>query len=433
MGSANRFQSLTNVQPSQVLTQFERGSVAVIGAGVIGLTTALNLQQQGFQVTLIDAEGVAAGASFGNAGHIATEQVFPLASTGLLWQLPTLLRQGTLALRWSALWSERRFFWRFLTSMCPSTWLQSHRVLRQLCTQAMPAWQRLLAQYQLSDFIQTRGNVLVFEGPDAEKNAAEQQQSYASAGVACRVLSQQQTAALCPGLSSIVRCSLYFEQTGHCISPGLLCQRLAQAFCDAGGTIQLDRVTALQPTDGVVVALASGAAVRYRQVVLCTGAASNPLLRPLGINLPLTAERGYHQHVQLSEQPKLAVASFDRKMILTPMVDGLRICGLVEFAGVGAQPDWRHLQGLQTHAKALWPALAQQTGQCSTQWSGERPTIADSLPVVGDSGVAGIWLNLGHQHLGLTFAAYSAELLLGAMLGNAAVNLLPALSCQRFK
>lgn len=433
MGSANRFQALTNVQPSQVLTQFERGSVAVIGAGVIGLTTALNLQQQGFQVTLIDAKGVAAGASFGNAGHIATEQVFPLASTGLLWQLPTLLRQGTLALRWSALWSERRFFWRFLTSMCPSTWLQSHRVLRQLCTQAMPAWQRLLAQYQLSDFIQTRGNVLVFEGPDAEKNAAEQQQSYASAGVACRVLSQQQTAALCPGLSSIVRCSLYFEQTGHCISPGLLCQRLAQAFCDAGGTIQLDRVTALQPTDGVVVALASGAAVRYRQVVLCTGAASNPLLRPLGINLPLTAERGYHQHVQLSEQPKLAVASFDRKMILTPMVDGLRICGLVEFAGVGAQPDWRHLQGLQTHAKALWPALAQQTGQCSTQWSGERPTIADSLPVVGDSGVAGIWLNLGHQHLGLTFAAYSAELLLGAMLGNAAVNLLPALSCQRFK
>lgn len=430
MRSANPSQSLASDLP---LTQFERGSVAVIGAGIIGLTTALNLQQQGFRVTLIDAEGVAAGASFGNAGHIATEQVFPLASSGLLRQLPKLLRQGTLALRWSALWSERRFFWRFLTSMRPNRWLQSHRVLRQLCVQAMPAWQRLLQHYQLSDLLKTHGNLLVFEGPDAEKHAAEQQQSYAAAGVACRVLSQQQTAALCPGLSSIVRCSLYFEQTGHCISPGLLCQRLAQAFSDAGGTIQLDRVTALHSADGVAVTLSSGAAARYHHVVVCTGAASNQLLSPLGIKLPLTAERGYHLHVRLSEQPQLAVASFDRKMILTPMVDGLRICGLVEFAGVGAQPDWRHLQGLQTHAKALWPALAQQTGQCSTQWSGERPTIADSLPVVGDSGVAGIWLNLGHQHLGLTFAAYSAELLLGAMLGNSAVNLMPALSCQRFK
>lgn len=433
MGTVHPCQQTANDESSGAQTS-HRGAVAVIGAGVIGLTSALQLQQQGFSVTLYDAQGVAGGASFGNAGHIATEQVFPLASTGLLWQLPKLLRQGTLALRWRAIWSERRFFWHFLKSMRPAAWRRSHQVLRHLCQQAMPAWQRLLSAHQLTELFVPRGNLLVFEGAAAETNALSQQQTYAAAGVVCQVLTQAQTRALCPGLASSVRCSLWFEQTGHCVSPGTLCQKLAQVFCQAGGTLLLEQVVSVQPTSQqqVLVHLASGTASQFQQVVLCTGAASHPLLRPLGIRLPLTAERGYHVHTPLAQMPSMAVASFDRKMILTPMHDGLRACGLVEFAGVGAHPNWHHLTGLGAHAKALWPALAAQ--ESTTSWSGERPTIADSLPVVGESGIAGVWLNLGHQHLGLTFAAYSAELLLSAMTGAAdsSVNILAALSRQRF-
>lgn len=447
-----------------------KASIAVIGAGVIGLTSALQLQQQGFAVTLIDAEGVAAGASFGNAGHIATEQVFPLASTGLLWQLPRLLRQGTLALRWRAIWTERRFFWHFLQAMRPAKWRRSHHALRQLCEEAMPAWQRLLAAHQLSDLLVPHGNLLVFEGPKAHQHAQQQQQFYAAAGVACQLLTHAQTQALCPGLADSVQCSVWFEQTGHCVSPDLLCQQLAKAFCQAGGTLLIDRVTAVQ-TSGhtssacsstsiaaskVTLQLASGAAeAQFQHVVICTGATSQSLLRPLGIELPLTAERGYHLHQPLLAQPTMAVASFDRKMILTPMADGLRACGVVEFAGVGQTPDWRHLQRLNQHAQALWPAwqdvsvirkeptnyvpttllpaTEDTTAQITSSWSGERPTLADSLPAIGESGIKGVWLNLGHQHLGVTFAAYSAELLLDALQGNPAVNIMPSLSPQRFK
>lgn len=452
-----------------------KASIAVIGAGVIGLTSALQLQQRGFAVTLIDAEGVAAGASFGNAGHIATEQVFPLASTGLLWQLPRLLRQGTLALRWRAIWTDRRFFWHFLQAMRPAQWRRSHQVLRQLCEEAMPAWQRLLAVHQLSDLLLPHGNLLVFEGPKAHQHAQQQQQFYAAAGVACQLLTRAQTLALCPGLADSIQCSVWFERTGHCVSPGLLCQQLARAFCQAGGKLLIDRVTAVQTsghtsaqsskksqatptqTSEVTLQLASGAAdQQFQHVIICTGAASHSLLQPLGITLPLTAERGYHLHQPMPFQPTMAVASFDRKMILTPMSDGLRACGVVEFAGVGQKPDWRHLQRLNQHAKALWPhwqdaskpstgqtstgqttilptAVAATTTEFTTRWSGERPTLADSLPAIGESGIKGVWLNLGHQHLGLTFAAYSAELLSDALLGNSTVNFMNSLSPRRFK
>lgn len=418
----------------------ERSStVAVIGAGIIGITSALQLQQQGFKVTLIDAHGVAAGASFGNAGHIATEQVFPLASRSLLRQLPKLLWQGTLALRWRALWSERRFFWQFLSAMRTQKWQQSHQVLRHLCQHSLPAWQRLLSKYQLDHLLVAKGNLLVFEGRDAHENATAQWQQYQAAGVKCQLLTQVQTRLHCADLASSVQCSLWFEETGHCVSPGLLCQQLAAVFQRQGGHIEIAQVHSVTPTAAGQVDVVSGPmarSTRFHKVVICAGAQSTRLLKPLGIDLPLTAERGYHLMLAQSTtaaMSTLAIASYDRKMIMTPMCDGMRVCGIVEFAGQGAGENWQHLPRLLGHAQQL---LSQEFNWTDLQpvqrWSGERPTIADSLPVIGESGAPGIWLNVGHQHLGLTFAAYSAELLLGSILGNTSVNMLYQLRRKRF-
>lgn len=407
-------------------------TVAVIGAGVVGLTTALQLLQRGYQVQLFEGESVAAGASSGNAGHFATEQVFPLAQASLLWSVPRFLINplGPLAIRPRALWTERRFFWHYLASMWPARWRQSHQQLKTLCEASIAAWQHLLSAEGLSALVVQQGNLLVFEGEDAIQQANAQQHHYQAGGVAVEFWDASAVQKQCAGISDTVRCALYFPQTGHCMSPLKLCQALAQAIERRGGIVHIARIDQLQPSaDGVTI---HGAESSWHvdEVVLCTGVHANELLKPLGLWVPMTAERGYHLQINSSAMPPMAVASFNRKMIMTPMHGGLRLAGTVEFAGIDALPNWQRAKALRSHGEALWPSL--RGGAEVSMWSGQRPTCADSLPVVGASGVPGVWLNFGHQHLGLTLAAVTGLWLVEAMQGYNRVNSLEHLSINRF-
>jgi glycine/D-amino acid oxidase-like deaminating enzyme len=136
----------------------------------------------------------------------------------------------------------------------------------------------------------------------------------------------------------------------------------------------------------------------------------------------LEAERGYHLMTSPASLPSIPVASFDRKMIMTPMQHGLRLAGTVEFAGITAADNWQRAKLLRRHGEALWPELASTMSQVGPEacWSGLRPTLADSLPVISQSHLPGLWLHFGHQHLGLTLAATSTELLLQCIAGDAA-------------
>lgn len=407
-------------------------TVAVIGAGVVGLTTALQLLQQGYQVMVFERETVGAGASSGNAGHFASEQVFPLAHASLLWSVPKFLLNplGPLAIRPRALWSERRFFWHYLQSMWPAKWRYNHQILRSLCQQAIDAWQQLLASEALSQLLVQQGNLLVFEGQTAMQQALKAKQHYQAGGVDVELWSAADVQQYCAGIHQSVQCALYFPGTGHCVSPLQLCQALQQAIERRGGVFHVAEVQQLQPSDHGITVQAKSNCWQVDDVVLCTGVHANTLLEPLGLWVPMTAERGYHLEIKALAMPPIAVASFNRHMIMTPMQTGLRLAGTVEFAGIDALPNWQRAQSLRRHGEALWPSL-REYGEVS-MWSGQRPTCADSLPVVGASGVPRLWLNFGHQHLGLTLAAVTSRWLVDAMQGCAKVNSLDALSIRRF-
>ena len=394
----------------------------VIGAGVIGLVTACRLQQQGQQVLLLDKHGVGAGCSYGNAGHLATEQVFPLADAALLPKLPGFLLDplGPLAIRPGYFWRALPFFYHFLRQMLKAPRQANTAALKVLLKDAIPAWQRLARDAGCADLLRYQGSLLVFEHSslaEVERVA----QGYREHGVALEILTQPQLLQQYPGLSAEIRHAILFTEVGHTLSPSLLNQRLYQWFLAMGGQFEQQQVLAMNATTTSQVQLTLATKqISAQTVVLCTGAYSKQLLKPLGYRLPLEAERGYHLMTSPASMPTIPVASFDRKMIMTPMQHGLRLAGTVEFAGLTAADNWQRAQLLRQHGEALWPQLAGTISQVGPEacWSGLRPTLADSLPVISKSRLPGLWLHFGHQHLGLTLAAISTELLMQLMAGE---------------
>lgn len=405
-------------------------ATVVIGAGVIGLVTACRLQQQGQQVLLLDANGVGVGCSYGNAGHLATEQVFPLADAALLPKLPGFLLDplGPLAIRPRYFWRALPFFYRFLRQMFKAQRQANTLALKVLLQDAIPAWQRLAKDASCTDLLRYQGSLLVFEQCSLVQ-VEQVARGYREHGVALDILTQKQLQHYYPGLSGAIRYAILFKEVGHTLSPSLLNQRLYQWFLAMGGRFEQQQVLAIEAATEPAIATSVTSSLQITlatkqisasTVVVCTGAYSQRLLKPLGYRLPLEAERGYHLMTSPPSLPSIPIASFDRKMIMTPMLHGLRLAGTVEFAGLNASDNWQRATLLRRHGEALWPELASAISQVGPEacWSGLRPTLADSLPVISQSHLPGLWLHFGHQHLGLTLAASSTELLLQCLAGD---------------
>lgn len=426
----NNQKNLTGQSSQQAAAGIVNAATVVIGAGVIGLVTACRLQQQGQQVLLLDANGVGAGCSFGNAGHLATEQVFPLADASLLPKLPGFLLDplGPLAIRPRYFGQALPFFYHFLRQMFKAPRQANTAALKVLLQDAIPAWQRLAKDAGCSDLLRYQGSLLVFEQQSLSQGqlmalVEQVAQSYREQGVALEILTPKQLQQQYPGLSATIRAAILFTEVGHTISPALLNQRLFAWFLAMGGRFEQQQVLAIAPAEASPLQLTLAAKnINANTAVLCTGAYSKQLLKPLGYQLPLEAERGYHLMTSPPSMPTIPVASFDRKMIMTPMQHGLRLAGTVEFAGLSAPDNWQRARLLRCHGEALWPELAGAISRIGPEacWSGLRPTLADSLPVISRSCLPGLWLHFGHQHLGLTLAAGSTELLINIIRGDGA-------------
>ncbi|MFC3031400.1 NAD(P)/FAD-dependent oxidoreductase [Pseudoalteromonas fenneropenaei] len=385
-------------------------SVAVIGAGIIGLCTALELTKRGIAVTLFDGKGVAMGCSFGNAGHFATEQVFPLAEPSLLTKLPRMLfdKTGPLRLDWRYLGKALPWFWRFLLNMQKRHFVVHSQALRALNEAALPAYQRLLGE-SYATLINANGSLLTFEHQDfalVDKLAAQ----FRAQGVAVKVLRGQEIQALEPELGRNVQQALWFTEVAHSSDPHTLCLTIKAQLDSAQVQFNQAHIKHIySSSQGVIVTTVDDEQHRFDELVIAAGAWSKPLVKQLGFNVPLDTERGYHAMLNCANPITRPVASADRQFIITPMAMGLRLAGTVEFAGLNAPENHQRAQVLLPHAQALIPTLAGDT--ISSTWMGCRPSLPDSLPVIGTSPKhSNIHFAFGHQHLGLTQGAITAEL-----------------------
>lgn len=384
----------------------------VIGGGFVGAAAAWRLQQAGFATTLVDAGDPARAASFGNAGHLAGEQVAPLASVTTLLSIHKRLYSagGPAAFPPRDIGAWLPFGLRFIAAT--ARYEEGARALKALVAAALPAWYRLAAEVGATELIREQGHFVVWEKQATAqagiRAACATDYGYANA----RPASDGEIAMLARRLAIKPAGAVRFSGTGQVVDLQALRGRLDDAFRQAGGTKRIGIVARLDIENGRARAfLADGTAMDAERILVAGGAWSGKLLREIEGPVPLIAERGYHIDTTVSEaewpRDLPPIAFGDRSAIVTRFANTLRMTSFTEFSRVDAPSDPRKWAKLDAHAVAL----GLPKGSARTRWIGNRPTLPDYIPAIGRSRkAANLLYAFGHQHLGVTLAAITGEL-----------------------
>ncbi|MEM5513983.1 FAD-dependent oxidoreductase [Pseudoalteromonas sp. AS84] len=394
------------------MAEQNKQQIAVVGAGIIGICCALNLQRAGFDVTLYDENGLAQGCSKGNAGHFATEQIFPLAHPSLLKKLPGMLFNplGPLRIDWRYLIQALPWFWLFTKNMRSKIYKTNTLALKALNKSAIIAYDNLLNEFNLGHLLTKKGSLLTFElTPLNQINTIYN--NFIAQGIAVELLSAEEVKLLEPNLSETITYALLFKDVAHSVDPHLFCLNLAAQFSALGGNFCQQKITSVKLTEKVFTLGNNEQTFTADKVVIAAGAWSKPLIVPFGYKVPLDTERGYHCMLASNYGLTRPVASAERSFIMTPMSQGLRIAGTVEFAGTQREMNNKRALALLPNAKAMLKNTAPPL-QPSSIWMGCRPSLPDSLPVIGEAPYhPNLFFAFGHQHLGLTQGAITSELI----------------------
>ena len=394
--------------------------ILVLGAGIVGVSAALNLQRRGLRVTLADRQAPGEGASYGNAGILVPGGIVPVPVPGLLRKAPGMLLRGTgpLFLRWAYLpvllpWlcrylrhGQDRHVRRIAAALMPIVGdsLEEHRALAR----GTPAEAHIRKQPYLMAY---------------RDRAAFEADSYGWAirrdlGIGWREYQGGAVRELEPALGPDYRFIAALEASHGAIDgPGDYVKALARSFVAAGGVFEKAALTGFEQAGGRVTGVRFGdTAIRAEKILVAAGAWSARVLKQLGQAIPLESERGYHAELwSPSGGPTHPIMLCDRKVAVTPMTGRIRFAGLVEFGGLDAGPR-RAPQRALGAATAAFPGM---TWQRETEWLGHRPAPADSIPYIGAVPAhPNVYTAFGHHHVGLTGGARTgrviAELIAGA-------------------
>jgi D-hydroxyproline dehydrogenase len=387
----------------------EQDTIAVIGAGVIGAAVAFALAREGRRVLLLDrAEPGIAGASFGNAGHIAAELVQPLPSPGLLFGFWRQLFCFDGALDLPARQALRMLPWirRFAAAALQRA--ENTRQLAPLVRPAAAAWADWLEQIGRPDLLRRHGHYEIGFGRRAQALMRAQADLMNQLGVKTRQVSAEQLLPLQRAAHARMAAGLWFEDSAHVVDPLGVVRALTAAALGRTATLRRLDVRALRSVGGMIEVLSDQPPLRIHCAVVCAGMGSQRLLAPFGLHAPLQAVRGYH--IELPGQAPLldAPVVYTREHVLvTPMAGRLRASSYMEFSAPDTPADPRKPARLRRKVLALGHACEPD----GPSWVGARPVLPDYLPGIGRaSGTPKLFYAIGHQHIGLTIAPITAEL-----------------------
>ena len=392
----------------------------VVGAGVVGINVALALRQRGFAVTVVDERGPGLGTSYGNAGCIATAEITPISMPGLIWQVPRMLMDplGPLAIRWSYLPQLTPWLWRFWRAGTPARVRAITASLGALVGRAWVDWNEVIAAARIDDLFVRQGALFVYTTEEGFRAGDEEWALRRSHGVRTEVLDSAAIRELEPALSQRFQHGYFIPDWGHVLDPHRVVARLADHLRALGGDIRIARAQDIQFAEGRpgAVLLEGGDVLTLDALAICGGAWSRALCRRVTGDVPLDTERGYNTTlpnpgVQLTRPVCPAESSF----LMTPMNEGLRIGGAVELAGLEAPPNFSRARALLELGRQALPELDTTGGR---EWMGFRPSMPDSMPVIGLApSHANVALAFGHGHLGLTEAATTGRLVAELLSG----------------
>jgi D-amino-acid dehydrogenase len=396
--------------------------VIVLGAGMIGVSTALHLQKRGRSVTLLDRRGPGEETSFGNTGIIQREGVVPYPfprQIGLMVQYALNMRPEA-NLHWSALPTIAPWLYRYWAASTPSRLAATAEAARPLIERCVVEHEALMADAGITSMMRHTGYLRFYRTPAALNAEIVQDEAWRKTyGINYEVIDGRKLSELEPHLRGGDAGGVWMPQPVSVSDPGGVTKGYARLLTDRGGRLLTGDARTLTSTRGGWQVRTSEGPVTAPAVVVALGPWSGDLLEPLGYRIPLGVKRGYHMHFKAHGNATLnrPVIDVQYGYALTPMVQGIRLTTGAEFALRDAPPTPVQLNRAEPLAREIFPLGERVDAQ---PWLGRRPCLPDMLPIVSQAPKhEGLWLNFGHHHLGFTMGPVTGRLLAEMMTGEA--------------
>ena len=387
--------------------------VAVIGAGIVGVSTAIWLLRDGHQVTLIDRKGPGEGTSHGNGGVLASCSIIPVTVPGLLKKAPGMLFDPNqpLFLKWSYLPKLAPWLVRYLRNANADAVRHRAAALAPIIGDSLADHQALAAGTGAEKWITPSDYVFVYRDRAHYNGDAFGWGVRRDHGLQWDELEGKAWQEYEPSFGPDLGFGARFGNHGRITDPGRYVKDLAAHAETLGAKLRIGEVTDIARDNGRVSGLRlGGETLACDEVVLATGVWSGPLARKLGVEVPLESERGYHLELwEPSVMPRAAVMIASGKFVATPMDGRLRLAGIVEFGGLDAPASRAPFKLLEKNIRDAIPGISWKH---TVEWMGHRPSVADSIPLIGEApSLKGAWFGFGHDHVGLTGGPKTGRLL----------------------
>jgi len=402
-------------------------SITVLGAGSIGISTAIHLQQRGWEVTLIDRKKPANETSYGNAGVINASSFIPLNNPALFKKIPSLLLNNKPYLRYQLSHVLRNLPWlyHFLHRARPATMQATVTALNQLTAHALDEHKAIMQRAGNMHRLTETGWLKLFRHGEGLQSDSLEARLYQQNGVTTEALSAADIHALEPSLAAIFSSGFLLSDSAQVNNPGQLLKEYTAQFAHDGGRVLETNIHKISHDGGqesLFELHAESGNISTERLVLAAGPWSDDLLRPLGYRVLLGYERGYHQHFHFAPGVTLnrPIHDIDAGYILIPMEQGARITTGVELNHRDAPSNYAQLEQVLPRARE---AIGLAEATADPIWRGVRPTFPDSRPVIDRAPAHDkLWLAFGHQHIGLMTGPISGKLL-SQMISNEATDI----------
>jgi len=406
--------------------------VGIVGAGIQGISNALFLQKKGFNVTIFDRdEPGSPAASYGNAGHFSPYASVPINRPDILTDIPAMLLSSTgpLALKWNYVPKMIPWFLQFLRNCSTKKMMHTAKNMHQLLDLALPAYDELFDEIDLGGLVEKKGILYIWNDQSLKSRELEIKVRN-ELGVDQEVLTTKEIHDLEPNIKPIYHGGVYYQYGRHARNPKKILLKLFDLFLKKGGKFLKLNIKDITFDEEKPIIKSETQSFIFDKIVIACGSFSKKLTDNLDEKIPLDTERGYHIHFKDCDHLLSRPVIFqNRGFGITPMEQGLRVVGTVEFGGLDNPLSKSRVKNLINNAKYMLDNLPEH----EDEWLGFRPTLPDYLPVIGPSKkYKNVFYCFGHHHLGWTLGPISGKII-SSMVAEENTNLnLKPYSSQRF-
>ena len=396
--------------------------IGIVGAGIQGISNALFLQKKGFSVTIFDRdEPGSPAASYGNAGHFSPYASVPINRPDVLTDVPAMLlsSSGPLALKWNYVPKMIPWFLQFIRNCTTKRMMHTAKNMHQILDLALPAYDELFDDIELGGLVEKKGILYIWNDQSLKSRELEIKVRN-ELGVDQQVVTPKEIHDLEPNIKPIYHGGVYYQHGRHARNPKKILLKLYDLFLKKGGKFLKMNIKDINFNDEKPVIKAETQSFLFDKIVIACGSFSKKLTDNLDEKIPLDTERGYHVHFKDCDHLLSRPVIFqNRGFGITPMEQGLRVVGTVEFGGLNNPLSKSRVKNLINNAKYMMGDLPEH----EDEWLGFRPTLPDYLPVIGPSKkYKNVFYCFGHHHLGWTLGPISGKIISG-MIAEENTNL----------